>query len=293
MPGGSVSKKNDLAVRQLDLFVAQYRDVSLRDSRNSMEFPFFSVSKRRTDPIAHDHGGVQIHVSGQSDLGIATIWDLDFLIWCASQLNASLEKDEPAASTLRFIPYNFLSVTGRDTGGSGYREMIPMLNRLQGTQVRTNIPAAGKVFKGAFSWIKEWRAVEDDNGHAIAVEVELSEWFYWLIMKDRSVLSISADYFNLKGGMERWLYRIARKHCGQNDYWEFKAQTLYDKYPPGRVFRQFKAALKKIVEQDSLPEYHLFWIVTGTGRAKVEKVGIKPREHALEHRRLTKRTRGL
>ena len=39
-------------------------------------------------------------------------------------------------------------------------------------------------------------------------------------MMDRrrqGVLTIHPDYFILKGGIERWLYRVARKHAGSQD----------------------------------------------------------------------------
>lgn len=95
------------------------------------------------------------------------------------------------------------------------------------------------------------------------VEIVLSEWFFRRVVDDRSVLAIHVDYFLLTGGIERWLYRIARKHCGNSvSGWSFTLHKLYEKYPPGREFRKFKHDLKTVVKLDCLPEYHTYWETT-------------------------------
>ena len=44
------------------------------------------------------------------------------------------------------------------------------------------------------------------------------------------VLTIHEDYFLLTGGIERWLYRVARKHAGQQEAgWQFTMRQLYEK----------------------------------------------------------------
>ena len=44
------------------------------------------------------------------------------------------------------------------------------------------------------------------------------------------VLTIHEDYFLLTGGIERWLYRVARKHAGHQEIgWQFTVRQLYEK----------------------------------------------------------------
>ena len=75
--------------RQIDLFAPYVADLPLRDQREMMERPFFSLAKtRRVKPIDYTSpdGNLWVHVSANPDYGMATIWDADILIYCASQL---------------------------------------------------------------------------------------------------------------------------------------------------------------------------------------------------------------
>ena len=72
---------------QLDIFRACYADIPIRDQRETMERPFFSLAKtpRRT-PIEYKGGGIYVRVKPGSESGVATIWDADVLIWAATQI---------------------------------------------------------------------------------------------------------------------------------------------------------------------------------------------------------------
>jgi hypothetical protein len=70
---------------QFDLFLPYLADMPLRDQREMMERPFFSLAKRkRTKPIEYTapDGKLWVHVSANPDYGMATIWDADILIYC-------------------------------------------------------------------------------------------------------------------------------------------------------------------------------------------------------------------
>ena len=44
------------------------------------------------------------------------------------------------------------------------------------------------------------------------------------------MLTIDPTYFRLTGGIERWLYRLVRKHGGRQEHgWQFDFQHLYRK----------------------------------------------------------------
>jgi len=75
---------------QFDLFVPYISDLPLRDQRETMERPFFSLGKRkRLKPIEYvsPNGEVFVNVFPNAEFGMATIWDADILIWAASHMN--------------------------------------------------------------------------------------------------------------------------------------------------------------------------------------------------------------
>lgn len=85
-----MSKKRD--EEQFDLFVPFVTDLPLRDQRETMERPFFSLAKRkRLKPIDYTSpdGSTFVKVLPHSDYGMATIWDADILIWAASVIRGS------------------------------------------------------------------------------------------------------------------------------------------------------------------------------------------------------------
>jgi hypothetical protein len=84
-----------LDVRQLDLFTAFVGDVPLRDDREAMSLPLCSLSKKkRITPIewSNSEGTRWVKVVPTPEWGMATIWDLDVILWALSQLNEALER---------------------------------------------------------------------------------------------------------------------------------------------------------------------------------------------------------
>jgi len=73
------------------------------------------------------------------------------------------------------------------------------------------------------------------------------------------VLSIDRAYFDLTGGRERWLYRVARKHAGGAGEVGFAIAmpTLFEKSGAEGQYRRFKFEIAKIVERNELPGYAL------------------------------------
>ncbi len=57
-----------------DLFAASFADIPVRDQRDMMERPFFSLAKRpRLTPIEYRVGPVWVEVSANQRFGMATI----------------------------------------------------------------------------------------------------------------------------------------------------------------------------------------------------------------------------
>ena len=255
---------------QLDLFVPYVADMGIRDQRETMERPFFSLSKRkRNKPIEYrsPKGDVFVNVLPHQDFGMATIWDADILIWAASTLCEMKRKGvNDLPRTLSFQPYDLLRGIGRQTGGNRYAALRDALGRLQSTTISTNIRAAKGKKARQFSWIDAWSELTDEEGETSqGMTITLSEWFYEGIVMDGGVLSIDFRYFSITGGRERWLYRVARKHAGGAGASGFTITlpTLFEKAGAEGTYRRFKHEMTKIVNRNELPGYDL---TLGEGR---------------------------
>ncbi|PWW43525.1 replication initiator protein A [Melaminivora alkalimesophila] len=77
-------------------------------------------------------------------------------------------------------------------------------------------------------------------------------------MDEALVLTIDPAYFRLTGGIERWLYRLVRKHGGRQEAgWQFDFQHLYRKSGSVARYYDFAADLRALVARQALPGYHL------------------------------------
>lgn len=258
---------------QLDLFVPVIGDMPLRDQRETMERPFFSLSKRkRVQPIEYTSpdGTVWVEVNAVAKYGMATIWDADVLIWAASvvtEMQARGVNDIPR--TLAFHPHDLLKTIGRETGGVNYDRLREAMTRLQSTTIRTNIRARGKRKVRQFSWLESWSELVDEaTGLSRGMTLTLADWLYEGILMDGGVLAVDPAYFQITGGRERWLYRVARKHAGGNGGLGFTITlpTLFEKSGAEGTYRRFKFELKRIAEADELPEFHLDWLEETQGK---------------------------
>lgn len=273
---------------QFDLFIPLMRDLSLKDQRETMERPFFSLQKRkRLKPIEYKSadGEVSVKVEAVPAYGMATIWDGDILIWAASALNRlKAEGRNDVPRSLKVTAYDLLRSIQRDTGGKGYNDLKAALDRLATTTIFTSIRAK-RGRDRRFSWLDSWEVeVDPITDKPIALRITLSDWVYEGIINEKSVLTMHPDYFQLSGGLERAIYRIARKHAGdQDDGWTCRVSLLHEKTGSDSEPKEFSRMLRKIVEINELPEYDLAFVTAGDGsqavrfirRSAVERVQVK------------------
>ena len=244
---------------RLDPFEALAGDVPPRDQRDLMERPFFSLAKaKRVSPILYKAGGVEVQVYAVPEHGLATIWDADVLIWATSQILAAQDRGLPTSRFFRFTPYQLLTAIGRGTGARNYRLLKGALTRLQSTVVRTTLRHGEQWRRQQFSWVNEWEELATREGRTEGMELVLPEWFYRGVIDRRLVLAIDPDYFRLTGGIERWLYRIARKHAGrQPEGWRFDLRHLHAKSASQARYSDFALDIRAIVRRQPLPGYAL------------------------------------
>lgn len=276
---------------QLDLFRAVPGDIAPRDSQDLMAWPFFSLAKsKRTAPIDFRMGDVGITVEATPEHGMATIWDADVLIWAASQLVQARDAGLPTSRLIAATPYDILTFTRRGTGKASYERLRAGLDRLQSTTIATTIRQPAQRRRHRFSWINEWRERLDDQGRALGIELIVPDWFYAGVMDSALVLTIDRAYFDLTGGLERWLYRIVRKHGGrQQGGWSFDVSHLHLKSGVLSPLKRFSFELRGIARRQPLPGYRLT-ITVELGRERLQftpipldpfdvamrRVGLKP-----------------
>ena len=238
-----------------------------------MERPFFALSKHRKTPIVYKSpkGDVTLEVSPNVKYGMATIWDFDVLIWAASQVNAMIERGDQAkldelqrTKTLYFQPADMLRAIDRNTGGRDREELRSALDRLASTYVKTNIRQhhQGRRREGGFTWLDGWHEETDTKtGHSRGMSITVSQWFLMGVLNQKMLLAMDADYFNLTGGYERWLYRIARKHAhGSPQGWNFTLTTLHEKSGSDQPKAHFKRDLKRVIARGPILGYGFEWI---------------------------------
>ncbi|SDO44520.1 replication initiator protein A [Pseudomonas jinjuensis] len=253
------SKEPPTPALQLDLFRALPGDMAPRDAQDLMAYPFFSLAKsRRTVPIDFNSGGVRVRVEGTLEHGIATIWDADILIWAASQIVEAQDAGIPTSRWMRATPYEILRFIGRGTSLRDYQRLKAALDRLQSTSVATSIRETTGRRLHRFSWINEWKELAGPDGRPLGIEMVLPDWFYEGVLNQALVLTIDPAYFLLTGGIERWLYRLVRKHGGrQEDGWQFDFRHLYRKSGSTARYSDFALDLRALVARQSLPGYVL------------------------------------
>lgn len=274
--------------KQVDLFLDSLINAPIKDDRALMEFPFFSLQKSpRMKPLVYDDGKVKIEVR-PGERGIATIWDKDVLIYLASIINDRLERGLPVEKVVRFSAHNLMQVTGRGSGKRAYELLLDSFFRLRSTTIVTTIEAGETKERRGFGWIETFRVIERQTRSGkkmmAACEISLNDWMFRAIVTDRRVLTINGAYFGLSMGLERRLYELARKHCGQQERWVISLPRLIEKCGSVLEPRFFKPQLRQVITKDALPDYHIAMSFDPMERAQVEAEGIDGRRWASNER---------
>ena len=228
---------------QLDLFRALPGDLAPRDTQDLMAYPFFSLAKsKRLAPINFKAGPVVIRVEAVPEHGMATIWDAG----------------ERPSRLMGTTPYGILNFIGRGVSLRDYDRLKAALDRLQSTTIATSIRQPSERRMHRFSWINEWKEKADARGRPLGLELIVPDWFYAAVLDDALVLTIDRAYFGLTGGLERWLYRLVRKHGGRQEHgWSFDFAHLHAKSGSLSPLKHFAYDLRDIVRRQPLPGYRL------------------------------------
>lgn len=243
---------------QHDLFICDVADAVLKDVMQHMEHPFYSLSKKPETTVKRYRNGPNWLEITPSVKGLATIYDKDILIYCISQIMAKLKQGEQVSPRVRINSHELLIFTNRGTSGREYRSLIDALDRLEGTRIRTNIVSGDEEQIDGFGLIdaSSIRRKHGLDGRLLWCEVKLSDWVFNAI-RNQEVLTLHRDYFRLRKPIERRVYEIARKHCGQQRSWRITLAKLLLKTGSQSPEKRFRQMVRQLVQHDHLPDYHV------------------------------------
>ena len=242
---------------QQDFFIADIFDCALKDDMASMEHPVFALKAGDTRDRHYFHNGLTIDVKATSD-GLATIHDKDVWIYCISKLVAAINNGEPISRTVRFTAYDYLVTTNRRTSGTDYKNLKDSLERLRGTSITTSIETGGRKEANFFGLLDSAKIVEEDDrtGRMVSLEVTLPDWLYRSVTS-LAVLTLSPDYFRIRKPLDRRIYELCKKHCGNQASWEIGLEKLLKKSGSTTTLREFRRSIKDLAESNELPDYRV------------------------------------
>lgn len=247
--------------QQIELFLADEIEIStIRDEIASMEHPFFALKSGDCKTREYVNGNTTITIRS-TDLGIATIFDKDIWIYAISKLQQAINNGEAVVQKIYFTPYDFLVTTNREIGGKTYKDLEKALHRLKGTVITTNIKYnENKQETISFGLIDSWRILEEKKGKLDIgmIEVVLPNWLLEALKK-KKILKISMDYFRIRKAINRRIYEIARKHCGNQYDCEISLEKLHLKTGSTASKAEFKRSIKNLVKDNKLPDYEVIF----------------------------------
>lgn len=243
---------------QHDLFICDVADAVLKDVMQHMEHPFYSLSKKPETVVKRYRNGDNWLEITPSVKGLATIYDKDILIYCISQIMAKLKRGEAVTPRVRINSHELLIFANRGTSGREYLALIDALDRLEGTRIRTNIITGDEEQIDGFGLIdaSSIRRKHGMDGRLLWCEVKLSDWVFNAI-RNEEVLTLHRDYFRLRKPIERRVYELARKHCGQQRIWRISLAKLLLKTGSQSPEKRFRQMLRQLAANDHLPDYHV------------------------------------
>lgn len=232
----------------------------IRGERSLMAFPFFALAKNAwMKPLTYATPTVTIEVR-PSARGVATIYDKEIVLYIASLMAAKIEAGMEVSQDFTFTAHDLFTVTGANHSARTYARLSDALERLQGTQIRTNIEAGGEGEEGFFSWLSEARLQYARSGKGEkrlkAVRVRLCDWLFRAILRDGQVLDYAHTYFQL-GPIERRIYEVARSTCVEGEAFEIDLDLLRHQIGFQNPLSNFRIAMRQIAGANIVPDYDI------------------------------------
>lgn len=267
---------------------------NVRGERSIMDFPFFSLSKNaHMEPIEYNHEGVTIQIRPSAS-GVATMWDKEILLYVASLVVQAIADGQVADGDVTFAAHDFFRITGVQRPSTrDYKRFAEALERLQGTQIKTNIETGSKIDRGWFSWLSEAQVEYEKTatGDELLryVRVRPCAWLFRAIKRDQRIYHYHHDYFRLSA-IERRMYEIAHCYC-EDGAIEIELEDLHRKIGSMGPVKRLKQLVKSIEGENRLPEYDVDLLETVSGehtdtigrrrKSVTTTVRMRPRHRAV------------
>ena len=232
-----------------DLFLADLMTVPLKELAEHLEFPFFGLARQPYRGIRRfdDERGNYIELL-PGPYGLPTIQDQDILIYCMSMAMAEVRRGRPVPERIQMTASDLLRFTNRSVGGDQYNAVEKGIYRLTTLTLNTNLRGEETIYNRLFGVVDEASMVRRHNrkdrpGALLGCEIMLSKWIREAL-EARRVLTLHDDYFRLRTPLERAVYQVVRKHCGEQRMWNIGLAKLRPKVGSKRASRKFRADIK-------------------------------------------------
>lgn len=243
-----------------DFFILDIFDsIPVKADRHTMEHPFFTLStKPDLRDLEYKKDGISIKITPHARLGLPTMMDKDILLYVGSLLMREINEGRLPSKTVRFSCHDLLITTNRETSGEGYKLLKNAFDRITGALINTDIKTKEIKQYSGFHILDKFTIIETSHKkrRMVRVQVTVSDWFYNALL-GREVLTINRAYFRLRKSLERRLYELARKHCGQQAEWGISLENLHAKCGAVSPLKNFRYQIKDIIRTDHLPDYTL------------------------------------
>ncbi len=175
---------------------------SIKNEWSVMAYSFFSLARDTHQELEpYDDGRVRIEVKVTKS-GVASIWDKELLIYAASLIVDRANRGEGLSPRITFAPHDFFRIAHVKNAGTAYERVTGALERLQGTQIKTNIETGGEGSDEWFSWLKTAKVnyrKDPKTGDRVlqSVTLELCDWLFRATGRDNRMLTYDRRYFDL------------------------------------------------------------------------------------------------
>jgi len=236
---------------QPDLFVADLTSIPLKEMAEHLEFPFFGLAPQPHHGIRRfeDDRGNYIELI-PSVYGLPTLFDQDILIYCMSMAMAEVRRGRPVPELVRMSASELLRFTNRPIGGRQYAAVEDGIHRLTTLTLKTNLRGEETTYSRLFGVVDEASMVRRHNrkdrpSALLGCEIVLSKWIREAL-EARRVLTLHDDYFRLRTPLDRAVYQVVRKHCGEQREWTIGLAKLQAKLGSGIQVREFRRQIRTV-----------------------------------------------
>ncbi|MCZ0951050.1 MAG: replication initiator protein A [Rhodospirillaceae bacterium] len=242
---------------EADLFTADLAAAGIKELTDHLEFPIFGLQpqprrgiRRLEFPDPRDPGAppdyIELHPGAA---GLPTIQDQDLLIYCCSKAMSEVNAGRPAPEEIRMSTAELLRFANRTLGGHQYAAIEASIYRLTTLTLKTNIRGEDAVYTELFGVVDHASMVRGTSprrrsGALLGCSITLSKWIRAAI-EARKILTLHDNYFRVRRPLDRAVYQLIRKHCGEQRDWTVGVDRLQAKIGSADRPSSFRHTLKR------------------------------------------------